>query len=72
MSELTIYIIIQVYLLYDMQYKFQTKVLLPKNTREVHFITSVNIFLVALIQFGLSLIWTRVRSQLVRISEILQ
>jgi hypothetical protein len=32
-----------------MQSKFQNKVLLPKKTREVHFITSLKVFAVALI-----------------------
>jgi hypothetical protein len=46
-----------------MQSKFQNKFVLPKKTLEVHFITSLNIFSVAL-----SLIWTGGRSQFVRIS----
>jgi hypothetical protein len=47
MSKL--YFVRQVNLFYDMQYKGQNKVVLPKKTREVHFITSLNVFLVALL-----------------------
>jgi hypothetical protein len=54
-----------------MQSKLQNKVVLPEKTREVHFITSLKIFSVAILQFGLSLIWTRFSSPFVRISEIL-
>jgi hypothetical protein len=44
MSKLTFsYILWQVNLLYDMQSKFQTKVALHKDTREVHSTTSLNI-----------------------------
>jgi hypothetical protein len=44
---------------------------LPEKKREVHFITSLNIFSVTFLQFGLPLIWTWVPTQLVRISEVL-
>jgi hypothetical protein len=54
-----------------MQYKFQNKVVLPRKTCEVHVITSLSIFSVAFLQFGLSLNWTRVRCQLLEISEVL-
>jgi hypothetical protein len=36
-------------LFYDMQSEFQNKVVLSKKTCEVHFITSLNIFSVALL-----------------------
>jgi hypothetical protein len=39
-----------------MQFKFQNnnnKVVLPKKTREVQFITSMDIFSVAILKFGL-------------------
>jgi hypothetical protein len=36
-------------LFYNIQSKFQNRILLPKKTREVHFMTSVNIFSVELI-----------------------
>jgi hypothetical protein len=48
-QNLYFYILWQVNLFYDMQSKIQNKVLLPKKTREVHFITSLNIFSVALL-----------------------
>jgi hypothetical protein len=38
-----------IFTLYDVQTKFQNQVVLPKNTREVHFITSLNMFSVALL-----------------------
>jgi hypothetical protein len=47
MPNLHFYILYQVNLFYDTQSKFQNKVLLPKKTREIHFITSLNIFAVA-------------------------
>jgi hypothetical protein len=54
-----------------MQSEFQNKVVLTKQTREVHFITSLNIFSVAHLYFGPSLIRTRVPSQFLRISDVL-
>jgi hypothetical protein len=65
------YIPWQVNLFYDTQSKFQNNAVLPKKKREVHFIAFLNIFLVALLYFELSLIWTKFRSKLVRISEVL-
>jgi hypothetical protein len=41
--------ILQVNLFYDMQSKFQNKVVLPTKTPELHFITSLNIFSIALL-----------------------
>jgi hypothetical protein len=46
--RLHFYILCQVNLFYDMQSKFQNKVVFPKETYEVHFITSLNIFSLAL------------------------
>jgi hypothetical protein len=43
------YILWQVNLFYDFQFKFQNEVVLPDETREVHFIASVDIFSVALL-----------------------
>jgi hypothetical protein len=54
-----------------MQSMFQNEIALPKKISEVHFVTSLDIFLVALLQFKLSLIWTRVQPLLARISEVL-
>jgi hypothetical protein len=54
-----------------MQCKFQNNAVLLRNARELRFITSLDIFLIALLKFGLSVICTRVGSQLVRISEVL-
>jgi hypothetical protein len=54
-----------------MQYKLQSDVALPKKTREVNFVTSLNITSGALLQLKLPMIWTRVPSELVRISEVL-
>jgi hypothetical protein len=70
-QNLHFYILWQVNLFYDMQSKFQNESALPKKTSEVHFITSLNIFSVALLQLKFSLIWTRVCSQLARFSEVL-
>jgi hypothetical protein len=53
-----------------MQSEIQIEVVLLKKTRDVHFITTVNLFSVALLWFGLPLIWTRVHSRLVWISEV--
>jgi hypothetical protein len=49
MSKLNFYILQQVNLIYDTLSKFQNKVVSPKETIEVHFITSLNIFSVALL-----------------------
>jgi hypothetical protein len=54
-----------------MQSKFKNKVILHKKTREIHFISSLNIFSAEILSFRLSLIWIKVRFQLVRISKVL-
>jgi hypothetical protein len=48
-ENLHFYNLWQVNLFYDMQSKFQNKVVLPRKKREVHFIVSLNIFSEALI-----------------------
>jgi hypothetical protein len=42
---------------------------LLEETREVYFITSLNLFSVAIPQFAVLIIWTKVRSQFVRSNE---
>jgi hypothetical protein len=48
-QNLRFYMLWQVNLFYDTQSEFQNKVVLPKETRDIHFLTFLNIFSVALL-----------------------